>query len=140
MQMDFAENYAIVSQDEIQSAHWSHSQVTLFTCCVWFPYKHCSSYVLVSNDMSHSKYSVYTFIKALIEDVRSVYPQINKTFILSDNCAQQFKTKYTLSNLCFFEKDFNSEVECNFFASSHGKGAMDGIGNTVKRNVWTAVK
>lgn len=140
MQMDFAENYAIVSQDEIQSAHWSHSQVTLFTCCVWFPDKQCLSYVVVSNDMSHSKYSVYTFIKALIEDVRSVYPQINKTFIFSDNCAQQFKNKYTLSNLCFFEKDFNLEVEWNFFASSHGKGAMDGIGGTVKRNVWTAVK
>ncbi|KAG8276352.1 hypothetical protein J6590_067667 [Homalodisca vitripennis] len=28
----------------------------------------------------------------------------------------------------------------NFFASSHGKGAVDGIGGMVKRIVWRAVK
>ncbi|KAJ8879974.1 hypothetical protein PR048_020595 [Dryococelus australis] len=35
VQIDFAENYALISQDEIQSAHWSHDQVTVFTCRIW---------------------------------------------------------------------------------------------------------
>ena len=30
-QVDFAENYIATDQDEIQSAHWNHSKVTLFT-------------------------------------------------------------------------------------------------------------
>ena len=28
MQIDFAENYKCISQDEIQSAHWTQAQVT----------------------------------------------------------------------------------------------------------------
>lgn len=35
IQIDFAENYSTVFQDEIQSAHWSHGHVTIFTCCTW---------------------------------------------------------------------------------------------------------
>lgn len=30
-------------------------------------------------------------------------------------------------------------VQLNYFATSHGKGAMGGIGGTVKRLVWNAV-
>lgn len=35
IQVDFSENYQTFYQDEIQSAHWAYSQITLFTCCVW---------------------------------------------------------------------------------------------------------
>lgn len=31
IQVDFSENYPLISQDEIQAAHWKHGQVTLFT-------------------------------------------------------------------------------------------------------------
>lgn len=46
IQIDYAEN----SQDEIQSAHWSHAQVTLFTACIWYEHS-VKSYVVVSDDM-----------------------------------------------------------------------------------------
>ena len=36
VQIDFAENYAVKEQDEIQSAHWSNNQITVFTGVVWF--------------------------------------------------------------------------------------------------------
>ncbi|GFQ76814.1 retrovirus-related Pol polyprotein from transposon TNT 1-94 [Trichonephila clavata] len=32
------------------------------------------------------------------------------------------------------------DLEWNFFAASHGKGAVDGISGSVKRSVWIAVK
>lgn len=35
LQVNFAENFAIISQDEIQSAHWRHQQATVFTGCAW---------------------------------------------------------------------------------------------------------
>ena len=35
LQVDFSENASIVNQNEIQSAHWSHQQVTIFTDHVW---------------------------------------------------------------------------------------------------------
>ncbi|KAL3277931.1 hypothetical protein HHI36_013272 [Cryptolaemus montrouzieri] len=35
IQIDFVENDALISQGEIQSAHWSHAEVTLFTFRIW---------------------------------------------------------------------------------------------------------
>jgi hypothetical protein len=32
------------------------------------------------------------------------------------------------------------ELSWNFFASSHGKGVIDGLGGTLKRYVWRRVK
>ena len=64
VQIDFAENFSLVSQDEIQSAHWSHQQVTLFTCVAWF--QHCTrSFVIISDEMSHDKYAVFVFKKKI---------------------------------------------------------------------------
>lgn len=51
----FAENYALISQDEIQSAHWSHDQVTVFTCCMWIYIQEIKPFIIVSNDMSHTQ-------------------------------------------------------------------------------------
>ncbi|KAJ8896715.1 hypothetical protein PR048_002060 [Dryococelus australis] len=31
LKVDFAENYSAISQDEVESAHWNHSQVNVFT-------------------------------------------------------------------------------------------------------------
>ena len=36
LQVDFVENYTCLAQDEVQSAHWKQSQITLFTCVTWF--------------------------------------------------------------------------------------------------------
>lgn len=60
-------------------------------------------------------------------------PKCHKIDIFSDGAASQYKNKYNLINLASFEKDFNVKAEWHFFATSHGKGACDGIGGTVKR-------
>lgn len=140
MQIDFAENYSITHQDEIQAAHWSHRQVAIFTCCVWLPSGVVKSYVVISDDTSHSKYCVYTFLRQILGDVKSCHPKIDLVMIFSDNCAGQFKSKSTISTLIKLKDEHDLEVEWNFFSSSHRKGAVDGLGATVKRNVWTAVK
>ncbi len=31
-------------------------------------------------------------------------------------------------------------LKWNFFATSHGKGAVDGLGGTVKRSVWRQMR
>ena len=42
------------------------------------------------------------------------------------------KIKKTFINLCFHEADFGVPAEWHFSATSHGKGACDGVGGTVK--------
>ena len=51
-------------------------------------------------------------------------------FLLFRSC------KYNFINLALHEKDFGITAEWNFFANSHGKGACDGIGGTVKRHAY----
>ena len=49
-----------------------------------------------------------------------------------DGCASQYKNCKHFLNLCHHEQDFGMSAEWNFFATSHGKGACDGVGGTVK--------
>ena len=48
------------------------------------------------------------------------------------------KIKKTFINLCFHEADFGVPAEWHFSATSHGKGACDGVGGTVKRQAVRA--
>lgn len=79
-------------------------------------------------------------LKKKIKSVFETSKNIETAVIFSDGCAAQFKNKYTLSNICFSENDFNLKIEWNFFATSHGKGAVDGIGGLTKRLVWNEVR
>lgn len=131
VQVDFAENYSLIEQDEIQSAYWQHGQTTLFMCCIWFTREDIKSYVVVSGDLSHSKESSWVFLKTIIADVQRC-KQIEKIYIFSDNCASQFKSRFTVYNLLHLNV---SSVEWNTFVTGHGKGVVDGIGGLVKRSV-----
>lgn len=140
LQVDFAENFTATSQDEIQSAHWVHQQITIFTAVAWMSGEEKQCFAVISDELGHGKLSVWVFLKTIITSLLQKY-KINTLKIFSDGCAAQFKNKFTLSNLIFAKEDFGIPiVQWSFFASSHGKGAVDGVGATVKRAVWTTVK
>ncbi|KAJ4446138.1 hypothetical protein ANN_12830 [Periplaneta americana] len=135
LQVDFSENYSIIHQNEVQSAHWSHDQVTLFTACFWYKDK-VKSYVIVSDYMTHDKYAVAQFVNVLVDELKSFAPNVRILNIFSDGAAQHFKQRFTLS----LATTAPVPINWHFFATSHGKGAVDGIGGTVKRNVFDGVR
>ncbi len=47
--------------------------------------------------------------------------------------CRSIQNKNNFINLCYHKYDYNLECEWNFFETSHGKSACDGIGDTVKR-------
>ena len=55
---------------------------------------------------------------------------------IDDGATLQFKQSYLFSNLHSWEMENDIELSWNFFATSHGKGDVDGIGGTIKRTVW----
>ena len=61
-----------------------------------------------------------------------------KVHYFTDGCGGQYKNRYNFMNLCHHESDFGLLAEWNFFATSHGKNACDGLGGTVKRLVTKA--
>lgn len=75
--------------------------------------------------------------KTFYKTQKAFFLHIDRMVIFSDNCAGQFKSKITVPSLCTLKDEFSSvEVEWNFFASRHDKGAVDGVGATVKCYVW----
>lgn len=65
--------------------------------------------------------------------VKQKHPEVTKAHIFSDGQSSQFKNKYILSILSKLAKIV--QVQWNYFATSHGKGVVDGIGGTIKRLV-----
>ena len=136
LQVDFSENYTCVFQDEIQSAHWKQAQVNLFTAALW-----CTDslrpIVLASDNLNHSKETIIAYVDRLLSELPSSVKQVS---VWSDGPASQFKNRFILAALKPLEEKHDLRITWNFFATSHGKGPVDGIGGAVKRVVWNAVK
>lgn len=92
------------------------------------------SYVIISNCLHHDTVAVYLFQKNLIAYLKkklASHPQ--KIYYFSDGAAAQYKNRKNFINLCYHEEDFGISAEWHFSATSHGKGACDGLGGTLKR-------
>lgn len=140
IQVDFAENAMLTAQNQIQSAHWKERHVTVFTCVIW-SCNRTESLVIISDDLDHTKYAVWTFLKVIGNFIKCEFPQVGHLIIFSDNAASQFRSKYTMSNLCYLEDDLDYQfIEWTTFAASHGKGAVDGVGGALKNTLWHKVK
>ena len=142
VQIDFSENYECKEQNEIQSAHWAHTRVSVFTGVVW--YLHSDNtiksqlYAFVSDYKQHDKYCVHVCLHHILEDMRAK-TKYNRVHLLSDGAASQFKQKYNLCNLTYLKQQ-GIEPSWHFFATSHGKGAVDRVGGEVKRRATEFVK
>ncbi|XP_068692671.1 uncharacterized protein [Montipora foliosa] len=58
VQVDFGENFTCCYQDEIQAAHWSQEQITLFTAAVWVNDSSkttCETHCIISDDHGQDK-------------------------------------------------------------------------------------
>lgn len=141
--LDFAENYSFFVQDAIQSHHWSNNQATLHPYVAYYKengeMKH-ENFVVISEKISHDASSVHLFNLKLIEFLKNKFGanNIKKIIYFSDGAASQYKNKYNFANLINHKNDFAVEAEWNFFATSHGKGACDGLGGSVKRQAYRA--
>lgn len=138
--LDFSENYAFHMQNEIRAQHWSKDQATLHVYVVYYKekgkIKHLNCVVL-SEDMTHDATSVHLFNKKLISFLKRKFNgKVTKLFYFSDGAGSQYKNKYNFVNLVNHKTDFNVDAEWHFFATSHGKGACDGVGGTVKRTAF----
>jgi hypothetical protein len=57
---------------------------------------------------------------------------IKKIFYFT-GAPSQYKNRNNFANICHHFMNFGIEVDWNFFASSHGKNACDGLAGTIKR-------
>lgn len=134
---DFAQNYSFVIQDEIQGYHWNNEQATLHPFVYYYKDEtgdlKSGSYVAISDCRKHDTVLFYLFQKEFIKFLKNKHNNIVKAIYFTDGCGGQYKNFKNFLNITYHEEDFGIPAEWNFFATSHGKGACDGIGGTVKR-------
>ena len=139
---DFSENFACKQNTEIQSAYYNTIGVTVFTVMIYFKqngdlqHRCC---VVVSDNMEHSKDSVYAFNKEIIQYARSEIGLVNHIHFVSNGAASQFKNRFTVQNLKHSQTDYGVSADWSYFETSHGKVAVDGVGGTIKQQVLLAV-
>ena len=68
LQVDFSENATIASRDTISTlVQWSGNP---FHSNAWIKEDENESFVLVSDDITHTKYSVYIFMEYIMKHLR----------------------------------------------------------------------
>jgi hypothetical protein len=93
--MDFDENYIRSSFEEVQSAYWNTSMVTLHTMAVYFRsegidrVQSVQCYFAVSDVLNHNAVSVYTILKKLISELKMLVPDIRRIHYLTDSPTSQ---------------------------------------------------
>ncbi|KXJ09468.1 THAP domain-containing protein 2 [Exaiptasia diaphana] len=142
--VDFSENYTCFQQDEVQTAHWNQNQVTVFPVAIWSRDTTgnviCSSHAIISDDLGHEKKSIAVFLhKVLNTFLKENHPHVTDVYLFSEGPSLQFKNKFMVKLLLTLNHQLGIRISWHYFATSHGKGAVDGIGASVKRSVWLAV-
>jgi len=142
--VDFSENYSCKYSKEIQSVHFggSHQQATLHTGVLYTAAELSPvTFTTISPSRRHDPPAIWAHLDPVLDMVRERHPDINRLHVFSDGPATQYKQKgnfYLLSQEPF-KKGFQA-VSWNFFEASHGKGAPDGVGGTLKRSADRIVK
>ncbi len=114
----------------------SFSQVSLFTVCL----KCCQEIfpkAISSDDTSHTKFEIACYMYKIIKKIPKTVKILK---IWSDGPNNQFKNRFMAAFIKTMETVFNLKVFWNFFATSHGKGSVDGIGAAIKNRVKRLVK
>lgn len=126
LQIDFAENFSFMSQNEIQSGHWNQKLVSLVTIALRYG-NQMHSKAFASDNTDHTNNTVIPYLR---------FPkEIKRVDIWSDGPSAQFKNKFIGATILIFENLSPVKIVWNFFATSHGKGAVYGIGAIVKNKV-----
>lgn len=137
IQVDFAENFACIEQNEIQSAYWGRNQITLFCVCVWTGENKPESYIVVSDNKTHDKSTALHYLSCILD---SIHTEVKSLKVWSDGPTSQFKNRFIAASLTHLSAKYGlNQVEWKYFATAHGKGPVDGIGGAAKRNTRHAI-
>ena len=143
VQFDFSENAEIQEQDEIQSAHWYHLTCTVFTAVAWINGM-TISFGVISDYLNHDKYFSVVALFQILKKLQEKFGTIPRINLFSDGAAQHFKQRFFLNGVTLIPEFLGMsrdevDITYNLFATSHGKGAVDGVGGSIKRSVMSTV-
>ena len=97
IQMDFSENYNCQTTEEMQSAYWNASNVTLLPTIIYFKDSNNSlshtSLVFLSELLHNSTAMVNAIVKKLVNTVKNYVPELNNVHFWTDSPSSQYRNK-----------------------------------------------
>ena len=133
LQMDFAENFSCRSLDEVQTAYWNQTSVTLHPVVAYYreggKLKH-KSIAIISDEAHHSASTVCAFIDAIIPKLREIDPRVRKIHYWTDSPSSQYRNRFIFYTIASHEEKYGIKAQWNYFEAGHGKGPCDGLGGT----------
>ncbi|XP_037387359.1 uncharacterized protein LOC108412299 [Pygocentrus nattereri] len=141
--VDFSENYNCKYSQEIQSVHFggSHQQATLHTGVLYIKAEQpIIPFCSISPSRQHDPPAIWAHLSPILSQLRERCPGVTRLHFFSDRPATQYKQKANIYMLSTepFKMDFK-ETSWHFVEASHGKGAPDGIGGSLKRTADSLV-
>ena len=141
-QMDYAENYLCSHHDEIQSAYFDKTPVTLHPMVVYYCVQEellHQSYVMVSDVTSHAAGTVFSFLHGLIPQIKELLPAVDTIHYVTDSPTSQYRNKHIFYLISSHATEFGINCSWQYMEAGHGKGPCDGVGGTAKRMADMAV-
>lgn len=115
LNMDFSENYSCVNQNEVQSAHWGHNNITIHPAVSYYrcPNENCNdtiqeSLIFVSDDLVHDAHAVATFVAKANEHLQ------NKRGLIIEKQIQFTVLRSTFTDISYSKEDYGFVVERHF--------------------------
>ena len=143
--MDFAEECRCRSQNEIQSAYWSPTQVTIHPVAMYYKTQNSEksshkSFAFISNESRHDAIFVYTLICKLVPLLKEVVPNLEMVHYWTNSPTSQYRNHTIFKIVSCHKEYFGVTASWNFMEAGHGKGPCDPIRVVVKRKTDEAVK
>ena len=137
VQVEFAENYSCVFQDKVQSARWNQKQLPIFTARLWTWSNHLMSFAVVSDSTVHNKETALAYLQEVLHAAE--LSGMKELKIWSDVPSSQLKNHYITYCLPLISTAYHCHCSWNCFATSHGKGPVDGVGGELKQIICDMV-
>ena len=122
--MDFSQNIALKTKDEVQTAHFSEKQQSLH-CSIVIDENDALSYVYhLSDDTGHDP----TFVDEVLNDIFGRWNIRNEKILLkSGNAGNQYEGKYAYAYYQNMADKYNVRIIRLYGAAGHGKGLIDAM-------------
>ena len=135
--LDFAMNFNNRYQDEVQSAYWTSTQMTIHATVNFFRCSHCPEVVTlalvhISADMKHDSFLSHAIMNMSFKYLVEVGVPLDLVIQFCDNCASQYKSR------CPFVEITRCALQLIrvYFGEKHGKSHTDTLFGRLK--VWTS--
>ncbi|KAJ4931272.1 hypothetical protein JOQ06_025569 [Pogonophryne albipinna] len=133
--VDFSESWRCKYKSEVQACHFGQNlpQITLHTG-MYYTKGEKAAFCTLSESKRQDAAAIWTHMEPVLKYIKTKYPQVTTVHFWSDGPSKQYKNKKNFFLLSAIPPTLGFEkATWNFFPTSHGKGAPDGIGGTVKR-------